>query len=96
MPRLPTTVLILAALGFLGFGAWLLVDPAGGLAGVDIGATSPAGLVELRAFYLLQPWHGQGLADRMMQWVIDEAQRRGFRPHRPVHPPHSRAGELKA
>jgi hypothetical protein len=51
MPRLPTTVLFLAALGFLGFGAWLLVDPAGGLAGVDIGATSPAGLVERRAFY---------------------------------------------
>jgi GNAT superfamily N-acetyltransferase len=33
--------------------------------------------VELRAFYLLQPWHGQGIADRMMQWVIDEAERRG-------------------
>lgn len=51
MSRLPKSVLILAALGFLGFGAWLVVDPAGGLAGVDIGATSPAGLVELRAFY---------------------------------------------
>ena len=51
MPRFPTLVLILAALGFLGFGGWLVIDPAGGLAGVDIGATSPAGLVELRAFY---------------------------------------------
>ena len=51
MSRFPTVVLLLAALGFLGFGGWLLVDPAGGLAGVDIGATSAAGLVELRAFY---------------------------------------------
>ena len=33
--------------------------------------------VELRQFYLLQPWQGQGLADRMMEWVIDEAERRG-------------------
>ena len=32
--------------------------------------------VELRQFYLLEPWQGQGLADRMMQWVIDEAERR--------------------
>ena len=48
MPRFPTLVLIL---GVLGFGGWLVIDPAGGLAGVDIGATSPAGLVELRAFY---------------------------------------------
>jgi diamine N-acetyltransferase len=33
--------------------------------------------VELRQFYLLEPWQGRGLADRMMQWVIDEAERRG-------------------
>lgn len=33
--------------------------------------------VELRQFYLLEPWQGRGLADRMMQWVIDEADRRG-------------------
>lgn len=44
-------VLFLAGLGFLGFGVWLLLDPAGGLAGVDIAATTPAGLIELRAFY---------------------------------------------
>lgn len=44
-------VLVLAGLGFLGFGAWLLVDPIGGLAGVDIAGTSAAGVVELRAFY---------------------------------------------
>ena len=33
--------------------------------------------VELRQFYLLAPFHGQGLADQMMQWVIDEAEKRG-------------------
>ena|SRR5688572_1700789 len=38
----------------------------------------PRGIaVELRQFYLLEPWQGQGLADTMMQWVIDEAERRG-------------------
>ncbi len=44
-------VLVLAGLGFLGFGAWLLVDPVGGLAGVGIAGTTAAGVVELRAFY---------------------------------------------
>src|SRR3990167_699882 len=44
-------VLVLAALGFLGFGAWLLVDPVGGLAGVGIAGRSAGGVVELRAFY---------------------------------------------
>lgn len=44
-------VLVLAALGFLGFGLWLLVDPVGGLAGVGIAGTTAAGVVELRAFY---------------------------------------------
>jgi len=33
--------------------------------------------IELRQFYLLEAWQGRGLADRMMQWVIDEAERRG-------------------
>ncbi len=33
--------------------------------------------VELRQFYLLEAWQGKGLADTMMQWVIDEAGRRG-------------------
>ncbi len=32
--------------------------------------------IELRQFYLLSGWHGQGIANQMMQWVIDEAQRR--------------------
>ena len=33
--------------------------------------------VELRQFYLLKPWQGQGISERMMRWVIDEAERRG-------------------
>ena len=51
MRKFSVAVLILAGLGFLGFGAWLAVDPVGGLAGVDIAGTAPAGVVELRAFY---------------------------------------------
>jgi len=44
-------LLTLAGLGFLAFGAWLVIDPAGGLAAVQIMAVGPAGLIELRAFY---------------------------------------------
>ena len=33
--------------------------------------------VELRQFYVLSGWHGQGAAQELMAWVIDEAQRRG-------------------
>jgi GNAT superfamily N-acetyltransferase len=33
--------------------------------------------VELRQFYLVEEWQGKGLADQMMRWVIDEAERRG-------------------
>lgn len=51
MKNFAIVVLVLGGLGFLGFGAWLVVDPAGGLAGVHIAATDPAGLIELRAFY---------------------------------------------
>ena len=50
MNNFPVIVLVLAGLGFAGFGAWLVVDP-GGLARVDIVASAPQGLVELRAFY---------------------------------------------
>lgn len=51
MKNFAIILLVLGGLGFLGFGVWLLVDPAGGLSGVDIAATAPAGLIELRAFY---------------------------------------------
>lgn len=33
--------------------------------------------VELRQFYVLEPWQGTGIAEQMMRWVIDEAQRLG-------------------
>lgn len=33
--------------------------------------------IELRQFYTLRPWQGAGVAAEMMQWVIDEAGRRG-------------------
>jgi diamine N-acetyltransferase len=32
---------------------------------------------ELRQLYILKPWHGQGVAHALMEWVIDEAKRRG-------------------
>lgn len=50
MERFAAIVLALAGLGFLGFGAAIVVDPAGVLAPVGISGTA-AGLVELRAFY---------------------------------------------
>lgn len=43
-------VLILAGLGFLGFGAWLAIAPQGALEPLGIHA-SEAGWIELRAFY---------------------------------------------
>ena len=32
---------------------------------------------ELRQLYVLKPWHGVGIAHRLMDWAIDEAKRRG-------------------
>jgi ribosomal protein S18 acetylase RimI-like enzyme len=32
---------------------------------------------ELRQLYVLEPWHGTGLADALMRWAIAEARRRG-------------------
>lgn len=50
MSQFPVIVLVLAGLGFAGFGLWLVFDP-GGMARVDIVSSAPQGLVELRAFY---------------------------------------------
>ena len=50
MKLFPNVVIALCALGFLGFGLWLLVDPAA-LEKVGISATTKVGAVELRAFY---------------------------------------------
>jgi GNAT superfamily N-acetyltransferase len=32
---------------------------------------------ELRQLYVLKPWQGTGVAAALMDWVIDEARRRG-------------------
>jgi hypothetical protein len=44
-------ILVLAGLGFLGFGAWFLVDPIGPLAAIGITATGAPAATEFRAFY---------------------------------------------
>src|SRR4026207_1835005 len=51
MKIFPTSLLALAGAGFLAFGLWLGGGPARGPASVGIAARSPAGLIELRAFY---------------------------------------------
>ena len=33
--------------------------------------------IELRQIYVLKPWQGSGAAKELMQWVLDEARRRG-------------------
>jgi GNAT superfamily N-acetyltransferase len=33
--------------------------------------------IELRQFYLLQPWPGRGVSQELMRWVIEEAKARG-------------------
>ena len=39
--------------------------------------TGPA--IELRQFYVLKPWHGQGVSRELMRWTLDEARARGAR-----------------
>ena len=45
------TILVLAGLGFLGFGLWFLIDPIGPLAMIGIGVSGDPAATELRAFY---------------------------------------------
>jgi GNAT superfamily N-acetyltransferase len=33
--------------------------------------------IELRQLYVLQPWHGRGVAQELMRWVLSEARARG-------------------
>lgn len=51
MHWLPVLILRLAALGFLGFGLWLLVAPLSALGPLGIEVTGAAAVTELRAFY---------------------------------------------
>lgn len=72
MKTFPSMVVILAGLGFLAFGIWLLLDPVGGLAKVDIVGSSRAGEVELRAFY-------GGLEIGLGLWLLAAVQRATWR-----------------
>ena len=41
---------------------------------------SPAGpAAELRQLYILQPWHGRGIAQELMRWTLDRAGAAGAR-----------------
>jgi GNAT superfamily N-acetyltransferase len=33
--------------------------------------------LELRQFYVLKPWHGTSVARELMEWVLEEARKRG-------------------
>jgi GNAT superfamily N-acetyltransferase len=63
--------------------AFRLAEDEGRLAGyAKLGALSlpvetdrPA--AELRQLYLLEGWHGRGIAQALMDWVLDEARGRG-------------------
>ena len=35
--------------------------------------------MELRQFYVLKPWQGEGIAPRLMDWVLGKARERGAR-----------------
>ena len=43
--------------------------------GLPFEVTGPT--VELRQFYVLQPWHGTGVAQALMAWVLEESRARG-------------------
>lgn len=63
--------------------AFCLAEDGGTLAGyAKLGPVSlpvePAGpAAELRQLYLLKPWHGAGVAQALMDWVLAEARGRG-------------------
>lgn len=61
--------LILAALGFLGFGGWYLLDPADPMARIGITISGEAAAVEMRAFY-------GGLEIALAAWLLLAATRR--------------------
>jgi diamine N-acetyltransferase len=43
----------------------------------DLPVESAAGAVELKQFYVLNGWHGAGVAHQLMDWVIDQSTARG-------------------
>lgn len=42
---------------------------------VPLEITAPA--IEIKQFYVLKGWHGTGVANRLMDWVVEEARTRG-------------------
>lgn len=48
---LPKVAVWINAVVFLGLGVWLMVDPVGGLSGVEVTVRNAAGATELRAMY---------------------------------------------
>ena len=63
--------------------AFRLAEHDGKLAGyakvapVSLPAETDRPAAELRQLYLLQDWHGQGIAQALMDWVLAEARGRG-------------------
>lgn len=69
MHWLARLTLILAAIGFLGFGGWFLLDPIGPMARIGIEISGAAAPVELRSFY-------GGLEIALAAWLLLAAARR--------------------
>jgi ribosomal protein S18 acetylase RimI-like enzyme len=65
--------------------AFRLAEDSGGLAGfVKLGpdnlpGEASPGTIELYQLYVLEPWHGSGIARELMDWAIAEARRQGAR-----------------
>jgi ribosomal protein S18 acetylase RimI-like enzyme len=47
------------------------------LAPMALPVDHPAGSLEIRQLYVLEPWQGKGVAQRLMDWAIDTARARG-------------------
>ncbi|HYJ51629.1 MAG TPA: GNAT family N-acetyltransferase [Allosphingosinicella sp.] len=62
--------------------AFRLAEDGAALAGyakmgpVSLPVEPPGPAAELRQLYVLQPWHGTGIARELMDWVLAEARRR--------------------
>ena len=63
--------------------AFRLAEEDGVLAGYakigpnDLPGDAPDGTLELHHLYVLPGWHGAGVGAALMDWVLDEARRRG-------------------
>lgn len=74
-----SAILLLAALGFLAFGLWFLIDPIAPLASMGISLSGAGAPVEIRAFYggleiglaifLWMAWRDAGLR-RAGLWLV--------------------------